>query len=118
MKVYNYAAPMIFTIAMIVIIMAGFLAYSGEPIQKADDTFYDRGLANMMRLAGVPNKEIKYLLSLPTAPEVNLDDLMLQDTTRWFFVNPELTVGIVFELNGQCEIPGLKVYDLRRTDNH
>lgn len=105
----------LFIASMIIglVILLGLIVTAGEPTQKADDTFYDRGLANMMRLAGLPDKEIKYLMSLPTAPEVDLDDLSVQDTTCWFFVSPDLTVGIIFELNGQCKVPGLKVYDLR-----
>ena len=114
MKFYDYAAPMIISIALIVLMGAGsFLIYGGEPIQKADDTFYDKGLANMMRIAGLPDDEIEYLMALPTSPEVDLDSAALQDTTRWFFVSPELDVGIVFEINGQCKVPGFKVYDLR-----
>ena len=114
MKFYDYAAPMIFSIILLVLMGAGsFLIYGGEPTQKADDTFYDRGLANMMRLAELSDEEIKYLMSLPTSPEVDLDSIKFQDTTRWFFVSPELDVGIVFEINGQCRVPGYKVYDLR-----
>ena len=112
MKFYDYGAPMIFTFLLIILVI-GVVIYSGEPTQKADDTFYDRGLANMMRLAGLPDDEIEYLMSLPTSPEVDLDSIALQDTTSWFFVSPELDVGIVFEINGQCEVPGFKVYDLR-----
>lgn len=113
MKFYDYAAPMLISVFLVVIVICGFLVYSGEPIKKADDTFYDKGLANMMRIAGLPDDEIEYLMALPTSPEVDLDSIMLQDTTRWFFVSPELDVGIVFEINGQCRVPGFKVYDLR-----
>ena len=113
--VWGMAAAFVGAVVAFVIVWSVFatVVLTGEPTEKADDTFYDRGLGNMMRLAGLPDEEIKYLMSLPTSPEVDLDSIALQDTTRWFFVSPELDVGIVFEINGQCKVPGFKVYDLR-----
>jgi hypothetical protein len=89
------------------------IADAGEPVQKADDVLYDRALRNRMRMADVPVDEINYLMSLPTAPEVDLDDFSLVDSTQWFFVAPDYSIGIVFMAVGECVVRAEVVFNGR-----
>ena len=106
--------------------IAAIIVLAGEPVQKADDTFYDRALVNWMIALGVPKAEAKEIIQLPTSPEIDLETLWPMDSTRWFFVTEGYQIGIIYQyvtFNGSlgercdsCALTREVIFDLRGKD--
>ena len=112
--------------SLVLLVVICVFIYATEPVQKADDTFYDRALVNWMIALGVPKAEAKEIIQLPTSPEIDLETLWPMDSTRWFFVTEGYQIGIIYQyvtFNGSsgercdsCALTREVIFDLRGKD--